>query len=232
MTDTQNESPKPAKKRGNPGSQKNNGKNAHDKIMKRQREVQAIQLRRAGATFDQIAEQIGTTATNAYRIVQRYLDRVSNQFMPVARDVLTMELERCDELLVRHNAELSVLQEGDTEGLQRITNGILKILDRRARYLGLNKDNPLVNVSVDNRKTTNNVDITIGEKQVREVVLPILKGATTDELKELREKLQGIKVRNDAQIITQAGRLTIEPRIQPEAEFSDVSRPVDNAGSA
>lgn len=208
---------KPKKQRGRPTSKAS----GHDKILVRQREIQAIQLKRAGATYDEIGEQLGVGGAAAYRIVSRYLARVRRQFAHVAEDVVAIELERCDGLLVQHYATMSTLDPADVDGLTKITKSILNVMDRRARYLGLNKDSPLVNVKVDNRKTTNNVDVTIGEQQTINVVVPILKGATLEELRELRDKLQGIKSRNDGQVITQAGRIAIEARVQSEEESSN-----------
>lgn len=220
---------KPKKKpRGRPTVDKELENN---KVLSKQREIQAVQLRRAGATFDEIGEQLGCTGMSAYRMVARYIERVQKQFAPVAEEVLTIELERCDMLLVRHFATLSQMPDNDVDGLVKVTKSILAIQDRRARYLGLNKDSPLVQMKLEQGTTKNTIinnnQTTIGEMQTINVVLPIVKNATTDELIELREKLQAIKSRGDEQIITQAGRIAVEARVQPEAEPSDGSGPVD-----
>lgn len=218
----------PKKKRGNPVSSKAEAQK--NQAVRKHREIQAIQLRRSGATYDQIGEHLGVSAMAAYQYVSRYIQRVQKQFVHVAEEVVTIELERCDTLLVRLNAELSVLPEGDTAGLSRITNAIVKVLDRRARYLGLNKDTPLVQMKIEQgtkHTTINNNGTTIGQIQAIQVILPIVKGATTEELIELRDKLQGIKSRGDSQIITQAGSIAIEDRLQPETQRCDGGRPVD-----
>lgn len=95
---------------------------------KRQR---ALELRKAGATYDKIAQQVGySNRGNAQRAVQTALREVTAD---PAREVIAIELERLDAML------LGLWGQARTGHLGSIDR-VLRIQERRASYLGLDHD--------------------------------------------------------------------------------------------
>src|SRR5664280_3101378 len=91
-------------------------------------ERKALELRRAGGTYEAIAERLGyQTRNGAHRAVARALAR--NPAADAA-GVRELETERLDRLLV---AVWPVAMKGDAKAVDQV----LKIAERRARLLGL-----------------------------------------------------------------------------------------------
>lgn len=91
------------------------------------RENMALELRRAGASYGAIAEQLNTDRSYAAKIVKRAIGRVHQE---AAADVVKLEAERLDRL------QLAFWQKaiaGDGRSLDRV----LRIMERRANLLGL-----------------------------------------------------------------------------------------------
>jgi Homeodomain-like domain len=117
----------------------------------RQREARAVQLRTAGATYQQIGDRLGCSESRAWRIVQRALDRMVRE---PADQLRQLELARLDQLWIEatkvlHRSHITVSNgrvaldprtgqplEDDGPVLQAIDR-LLKIMERRARLLGL-----------------------------------------------------------------------------------------------
>ena len=92
------------------------------------RYMQALELRRAGATYSQIADTLGyATAAGAQKAVEAGIREVLQE---PAQGVLELELSRLD-------AMLTTLWPKMRQGDMAATDRILRIMDRRARYLGL-----------------------------------------------------------------------------------------------
>lgn len=94
-----------------------------------ERRAKAISLRKAGATFEQIAQQVGysdkSAAYNAVQVALQHLEREP------AEELLTLELARLDDMQL---ALASRVRGGDEKAIM----AALAVMDRRARYLGLN----------------------------------------------------------------------------------------------
>ena len=91
------------------------------------RQVQALDLRRTGATYLQIAKALGVVKGSAYRLVQEAL--VTTLREP-AEAVRALELERLDLLTRKLESRISA---GDDKAI----NTLLKVMDHRAKLLGL-----------------------------------------------------------------------------------------------
>lgn len=92
------------------------------------REVRVLELRRAGLTWANIADQVGyADPTGAYAAYKRAVKRVLKE--PV-QEVLDQELDRLDRLQV---AVWPRAMKGD----DRAINTILRLMERRAKLLGL-----------------------------------------------------------------------------------------------
>src|SRR5690625_3765002 len=94
----------------------------------------ALELRKAGATYDQIANQVGySNRGNAQRAVQNALREITAE---PAREVRALELERLDAML------LGVWSQARTGHLGSIDR-VLRIQERRAKMLGDRKSTRL-----------------------------------------------------------------------------------------
>ena len=91
------------------------------------RQVRALELRRTGATYVQIATALGVVKGSAYRLVQEAL--VTTLREP-AEAVRALELERLDLLTRKLETRIST-------GDEKAINTLLKVMDHRARLLGL-----------------------------------------------------------------------------------------------
>lgn len=92
------------------------------------RETQCVQLRREGMTLEEIAKKVGySNASGVQAALYRAYQRVAVEDIDQIR---RMENERLDAL---HNAHWSNAMQGDVpSGVM-----ILKVMDRRAKLLGL-----------------------------------------------------------------------------------------------
>lgn len=95
-----------------------------------QKRRRALQLRAAGANFDRIAEQIGyDNKGSAYRAVAQELRQLCQE---PAEEVRDLELARLDQMQA---ALWPQAMRGQLGAIDRV----LKIMERRARYLGLDE---------------------------------------------------------------------------------------------
>jgi hypothetical protein len=102
----------------------------------------ALALRRAGATFAQIARQVGYAEEGAAH--KAVMSAIKATLREPAEEVRTLEVERLDRLM------LGVWQraiDGKSEAIDRV----LKIMDRRARLLGLDAPRKLAATDPDGK---------------------------------------------------------------------------------
>lgn len=93
-----------------------------------ERRASALQLKIAGATYDAIARALGyANKGNAHRDIQAALAAITKE---PAEALKKLELERCDEMLL---AIWPQVRKGNLAAIDRA----LKIMERRARYEGL-----------------------------------------------------------------------------------------------
>ena len=100
------------------------------KVTAAERKVQAIELRKAGATYQAIGDQIGVSRQAVHKMIQATLREWNETTHDEAEEMRAIELERLDAMQV---GLWSAATRGDTKAV----DGVLKIMDRRARYLGL-----------------------------------------------------------------------------------------------
>lgn len=93
------------------------------------RQLQALELRRAGVDYQTIADKVGyTNKGTAYAAVQAALRR---GFVEPAKELRELEADRLDRLQA---AVWSAAIRGDVKAVDRV----LRISDQRAKLLGLN----------------------------------------------------------------------------------------------
>ena len=91
------------------------------------RRLQALDLRLAGASYRQIAQQLGVDVALAYRDVAKMIAEYASE---PAGQVRKAEVARLDKLMLAHWSEA-------IKGDYKATQMVLQIMDRRARLLGL-----------------------------------------------------------------------------------------------
>lgn len=131
----------------------------------------AFELRKAGAPYELIAEKLGyasgKSAENSIRRVLR------DKYDPDdVEDVVNMELARLDALQL---VAWRRAKDGDLAAIDRI----LKIMERRSQYLGLDKKEPVSEGTV-----THNTAIFIGGSE--EEYVESLKNARKEALRQVR----------------------------------------------
>jgi hypothetical protein len=125
--------------------QTQNEKNARQMMIEgHERALQALRLRAQGLGYQAIADALGYGGpSGAYQAVKRALERTRQE---ASDEVRTLELSRLDALL---NAAWERAMSGDYKSIANV----LSIMDRRAKYLGLDQAQ-----KVDNKVTVEYVD--------------------------------------------------------------------------
>jgi hypothetical protein len=100
------------------------------RLAAREREQRAVQLRRAGMSYDAIAKTLECTRSGAFKAVARVLARIAKDAREDAGLIRDLEVQRLDALLV---AVWPKAVKGDVAAVDRA----LRIAERRARLLGL-----------------------------------------------------------------------------------------------
>ena len=102
---------------------------------------QALALRRAGATYRQVGEQLGIAQSYAHELVGNAIADIPREN---AEAVLSLELERLDRDLRRCEAAHDKLEPRVKAGEDAAITAMLRVMDRtrhiqdrRAAYLGL-----------------------------------------------------------------------------------------------
>ena len=95
-----------------------------------ERRVKALELRKAGVSYRQIAEALGVDVRTAHRDVMHELEQIEKHAAELRPRVLQLELERADALWMASYPEA---KRGHLGAIDRC----VKIMERRAKLLGL-----------------------------------------------------------------------------------------------
>lgn len=107
----------------------NPSKTGLDHIKKVERQAEALKMRRAGVAVPEIAKHFGVGPTTIYNYIQQALKET---IRAPAEEIIALELLRLDDMF---NGVWRDARTGDVKAI----NAALKIMERRARYLGLDK---------------------------------------------------------------------------------------------
>lgn len=100
-------------------------------IVQREKDLEALRLRKTGMLYGDIAKQMGMgNRSVAYKAVMRCIDVLITETKEEAREIVELELLRLDDLL-------TTCWEEAKEGNMQAVDRVLKIMERRERYLGL-----------------------------------------------------------------------------------------------
>lgn len=89
---------------------------------------QALELRKAGLTYEKIAEALGIAKSYAHEIIMKGLESIKEDIKTDASSLVALEVERLDALLRSLWANKDNPRHADT---------ILKIMERKAKLQGL-----------------------------------------------------------------------------------------------
>jgi DNA-binding CsgD family transcriptional regulator len=105
-------------------------------VTARERERQALALRKGGATYEEIARTLGVAQGTAYKAVQRVFARLARESQEDAEQLRQLELVRLDAILVQMTR---VLDGKESTPRQRCDTAdrLIKVGERRARLLNL-----------------------------------------------------------------------------------------------
>lgn len=114
-----------------------------ERLLIAQRRTALVELRLSGCSFQEIAEALGyKSAANASKDFSRVLDK---QIMSQSQ---TIEQWRQAEIL-KLDRMLKALDRGIQLGNTRAIDSALKIMERRAKYLGLDKPQQVQVMTID-----------------------------------------------------------------------------------
>lgn len=104
------------------------GRNVQQLVNTVDRKIKALELRKAGANYQSIADALGYRgASGAFKAVQSGLKAVLRE---PAEELRTLELERLDGILM---AIYPKARQGDSQAIDRC----LRVMERRSKLLGL-----------------------------------------------------------------------------------------------
>ena len=106
----------------------NSAKRDSTKAAQAEKAKMALSLRRAGASYEQIAKQLGyRDGAGAFKLIKNAIAAIPKEEVEAVRE---LELSRCDTMLM---GIWGKAKEGDLDAIDRV----LRIQKRRAEYLGL-----------------------------------------------------------------------------------------------
>jgi hypothetical protein len=136
---------------------------SRDIVLAREREVQALELRKAGATYEAIGAKLGMTAQGAHAVVKRVLERMSAETDEAAAEVRRLELERLDTAVL---AIASQVKRGNLGAIDRW----LRISESRRKLLGIDAPNKheVITITPEQAKTmtTSEIEALLKERGV------------------------------------------------------------------
>jgi hypothetical protein len=108
-----------------------NSPTAQRRIEAKERALKALELRKKGMRYEQIAQQLGYSRRgNAHKAVMKEIELLAKECREEAAQVRDLELQRLDALYLVAYAEV---EDGNIPAIDRC----LRIMERRAKLLGL-----------------------------------------------------------------------------------------------
>lgn len=147
-------------------------KKAASAVEQTERRALVLQMRKAGASFRQIAEHIGMSVSTAYQAYNLALEELRNECAQKAADIFRMEDLRLDDLW---RAVFAKAQAGETDAVY----ACIKIMERRAKMWGL--DAP------DRHEWAGSLNASIDIRQ--KIDLSVLTDDELEHLERLSDKL-------------------------------------------
>lgn len=113
-----------------------------------ERQQTALELRKQGFTYKEIAKHLEVSVEGARKAVKKAISNLEDRISESAAEVRRLELERLDRMLIRVWQQAVPPDVNMPPNLKAIEQ-VLKIMDRRSRYLGLDAAQKHEILSVD-----------------------------------------------------------------------------------
>ena len=121
---------------------------------------QAIGLRRSGLSYSEIAKQLGISKGGCYKVVQRALADVQKELDDNAGMLCVEEADRLNSLQ-------TALWDSAMEGDIMVIDRVLRIMERRAKLLGLDKPQKVAPTTPDGEQPYSPDSMTDAERRAR-----------------------------------------------------------------
>jgi predicted DNA-binding protein (UPF0251 family) len=102
------------------------------KVTAENRRIEALELRKQGFSYDEIAARLGVSKAAAYKSVKTALDTLKDEVYEGAEALRILEMERLDSLFEK---AYSAAMAGDLVAIDKA----VKVMERRARLCGLDE---------------------------------------------------------------------------------------------
>ena len=110
--------------------------NTKKRLKALERRQKALELRKNGYDYKTIAKALDVTVKTAFLDVKSCLDEIRKNTHETAEDILELELKRLD---IAQAALMPRVRDGDP----RAIDTLMRVQERRAKYLGLDAANKL-----------------------------------------------------------------------------------------
>ena len=105
-------------------------KTAPTTLTAREKQITALELRKAGGTFEKIAQALGCGKSQAHRYVTKGLQELCEKTRETAEQLRALENYRLDRMLLALSPKI---EKGDVPAI----NAALRIMERRAKLYAL-----------------------------------------------------------------------------------------------
>lgn len=126
-----------------------------------ERQEKALELRAAGLSYREIGKVNGTSANTAWRDVEAAMALTREAVKEQAEHLRDIELRRLDKAQ-------RALQSGVNAGDPKAVHAMLKVMERRARLLGLDAPTKIANTDTEGRDITP-ISITFRDVNTNEI---------------------------------------------------------------
>ena len=123
----------------------NEGLLTNDQILDEEKAKAALHMRLNGADFDDIADALGVDVKQAFKWVNKHLKKARQENSDIGEKVLDLELARLDRMLQGLESRIAV---GSSEAI----SSALRIQERRAKLLGLDKPTKIAPTTPDGKE--------------------------------------------------------------------------------
>ena len=144
--------------------------NTSKAIAAEERRSQALQMKVAGATYAQIADQTGVSIAQAYKDIRKRLGEVRKGDRETVEQEWLLQMTRLERMLLRW---WPLATGADDDKAELGTNQCLKIMGQMNRIGGLEPDKPLIQFNeftqINNGMVTMadlNADVTLGRQSL------------------------------------------------------------------
>lgn len=128
------------------GRGRGESKSSPRRIRAKDKAAEALRMRAAGYTYKDIAATLGYAShSSAQEAVEREMALIPRE---AAKQLLDLEVTRCDELLVKLEAGM---KGAKGMSLAKLVESAIKVAERRAKLLGLDKPTSLA-VSIEDNE--------------------------------------------------------------------------------